>query len=158
MGESCGMDSDGNNQTDSLPARRPGDVRLPARMAWVLLAAVILPWILLALRMQGDLRSRVGAGRAVSGIREGAWGRLRVHDLAIAPVDVIVPGQPGCGQGPPRWPRFCWAGAACCWAGRCWLRWPPAAAGRCWAGRDAAGRGLVTGSGAAGAAPGGIPQ
>lgn len=32
---------------------------------------------------------------AVSEVREGRWGRLEINDIAIAPVDVLVPGQPG---------------------------------------------------------------
>ena len=64
-------------------------------MMWILLAAAILPWVLLVFHLHAELRA-FGRGRpAAPGVREGAWGRLSVHDLAIAPVDVIAPGRPG---------------------------------------------------------------
>ena len=87
------MNADPGREKPAEPRSR--EVQIALRTLWVLLALAVLPWIVFVLHLRGDLRDLRHGPRAEPGIRQGAWGRLRVTDLAIAPANIIVPGQPG---------------------------------------------------------------
>lgn len=83
--------------TDANP--RPSchgkEVSLSLRAFLGLLGVLVLPWVVIIL-----LRlSPAGGWRACwtrdAEIREGPWGRLEIRDIAIAPLDILIPGQPG---------------------------------------------------------------
>ena len=84
-----------DNSTEKPAGGRTRDVRIALRTLWVLLALAVLPWVVFVLHLHGDLRPTGQIRHSGPGIRQGAWGQLRVNDLAIAPVDVLVPGADG---------------------------------------------------------------
>lgn len=58
-----------------------------------LLFFMILPWIIVLLTIIPEhVKSRVNIETAAEN-RDGSWGRLEINDIAIAPVDIIIPGQ-----------------------------------------------------------------
>ena len=89
--------------TDPTTGKQNKDVHLSTRAFLGLLGLLILPWVMIAMSWLPNpiqwltCRATCGASCPVlaAEVREGPWGRLEINDIAIAPVDVLVPGPPG---------------------------------------------------------------
>lgn len=89
--------------SDPASGKQNQTVQLSTRAFLGLLAFVVLPWLLIALELlPNPLRGpvcRIAHGFArsdvASEVRTGPWGSLEINDIAISPVDILVPGQPG---------------------------------------------------------------
>lgn len=81
--------------SDSAPRGPRKEIQLSLRAFVALLGVLILPWVLIVfLRLSlpaGCLAYRTPDNQ----LREGPWGRLEINDIAISPVEVQIPGQPG---------------------------------------------------------------
>lgn len=83
--------------------RKSSGVQLSTPAFFGLLVMVVLPWALIVLgRLPNPLGGLLQRSlQAVSGsestgeFRSGPWGSLELNDIAISPVDILVPGQPG---------------------------------------------------------------
>lgn len=89
--------------TEPIAKKSSKDVHLSTRAFLGLLCLLVLPWMMIALgRLPNPLREmaeRTKHGTDQPGsateVREGPWGILEINDLAISPVDILVPGQLG---------------------------------------------------------------
>jgi hypothetical protein len=86
-------------ETMKTPEIKPGsrgkEVQLSLRAFLGLLIVLLLPGVLIVLSRLPNGTAWMACRTAEVEFRDGPWGRLEISDIAIAPVDIIVPGQPG---------------------------------------------------------------
>jgi hypothetical protein len=78
----------------TAPAGSRKEVNLSLRAFIGLLGFVVLPWVLMALSVLPIPQWHWLKRDSATEIRAGPWGRLEIVDIAISPIDILVPGTP----------------------------------------------------------------